>query len=169
MALRALSQLTNIEKSLNVYLEGTLVTTAGYTVIFPRETVPSDTLPSQWIEVHYIPLAEEFSIRQVHLGIGTNRLLLVNVNCYEQRQDQLGQSGGGAGQYTLSAMIDTVTAVLGPKAAIPIRDYATSGNPQVGGFGWRSLRAGPVRGLEREGIEQWNVSATLTYPDEHVV
>ena len=57
---------------------------------------------------------------------------------------------------------------LGPRAAIPLRDYATVGNPTVAYFGWRSLRAQRIGGLESQGLEQWNVSATLAYPEEHV-
>lgn len=167
MALRPVSRLKNLEISLSVYLKGQLVDIDGYTVIFPREGF-GDSLPGQWMEVGYVPLSEEFPPTRVHIGWGTNRMLLVNVNCWEQRQDQIGLSGGAAGQYTLTTMIDRVEAVLGPRAAIPIRDYATSGNPQVGAFGWRQLRAGRVGGHESQGLEHWNISATLTYPYEHV-
>ena len=77
--------------------------------------------------------SEEFPVGLVHVGWGTNRMLLVNVNCWEQRQEQLGQTGGLAGQYTLTAMVDQVMDTLGPRAAIPLRDYATVGNPPGGG------------------------------------
>ena len=87
----AASRLTNIEKSLNTYLNNQLVTIAGFTVIFPRETWPNDTMPGQWIEVNYIPLSEEFPTTRVHVGWGSNRMLLVNANCFEQRQEQIGQ------------------------------------------------------------------------------
>ena len=162
------SRLVNLEKSLNSYLFDQLVTLYGYTVIFPRETWPNDTMPGQWIEVNYIPLSEEFATTRVQQGWGSNRMLLVNTNCFEQRQEQLGESGGLAGQYTLSAMVDQVMDTLGPRAAIPLRDYATTGTPTVAYFGWRSIRAQRIGGLEAQGLEQWNVSVTLTYPEEHV-
>ena len=57
---------------------------------------------------------------------------------------------------------------LGPRAAIPLRDYATVGNPTVAYFGWRCIRAQRVPVDVNLGLEQWNVSATLAYPDEHV-
>ena len=124
-------------------------------------------MPGQWIEINYVPMAEEFATTRVRTGWGSNRMLLVNVNCWEQTQEQLGQTGGLAGQYTLTAMVDQVMDTLGPRAAIPLRDYATVGNPTVAYFGWRSLRAQRIGGFESQGLEHWNVSATLTYPDEH--
>ena len=168
MTLLAPSRLTNIERSLNVYLESQLVALYTFVVIFPRETWPNNTMPGQWIEVNYVPLAEEFATTRVHVGWGTNRMLLLNANCWEQTQEQIGQTGGLAGQYTLTALVDQVMDTLGPRAAIPLRDYATVGNPTVAYFGWRSLRAQRIGGLEAQGLEQWNVSATLTYPEEHV-
>ena len=168
MTLRAVSRLTNIEKSLNQYLNAQLVDTYNYVIIFPRETWPNNEIPGRWIEANYVQLSEEFPVGLVHVGWGTNRMLLLNCNIFEQRQEQIGQSGGLAGQYTLSAMVDQVMDTLGPRAAIPLRDYATTGNPTVAYFGWRSIRAQRIGGLEAQGLEQWNVSVTLTYPEEHV-
>ena len=65
-------------------------------------------------------------------------------------------------------MVDTVRDVFGPRAVIPLRDYATSGNPTVAHFGWRQIRAQRIGGLESHGLEQWNVSCTLAFPEENV-
>ena len=113
-----------------------------------------------------MPIAEEFATTRVHQGWGTNRMLLINVNCWEQTQEQIGQTGGLAGQYTLTAMVDQVMDTLGPRAAIPLRDYATSAFPP-----WRIL-AGAASGHKRmlggagesgpRTVERR--SATLAYP-----
>ena len=166
--LLAPSRLSNIERSLNVYLDSQLVTLSGYTVLFPRETWPNDTMPGQWMEVSYIPVSEEFPTTRVQVGWGTSRLLVVNVNCFEQRQEQIGQAGGLAHQYTVSSMVDTVQDVLGPRAVMPLRDYATAGFPTVAYFGWRGVSSRRVPVDITLGLEQWNVSATLAYPEEHL-
>ena len=165
--LRPMSRLTNLEKSLNVYLRTQLVDVYNEPrIVFPRETF-GETLPSQWIEVSYIPLSAEFPVGLVHIGWGSSRTLLVNANCFEQIQDQLGQSGSGGGQYTLSLLVDSVQDVLGPRATIPIRDYSTLGYPIVAYFGWRDLSSRRVPVDVNVGLEQWNVSATLAYSEEH--
>ena len=164
MTLRGTKSASNIESSLNAYMASQLVDLYNYLVIFPRETWPDAELPGRWIEVSYVPMAEEFATTRVQVGWGSNRMLLVNANCWEQTQEQLGQTGGLAGQYTLTAMVDQVMDTLGPRAAIPLRDYATAGNPTVAYFGWRASGHSASGGSKAQGLEQWNVYARSPIP-----
>lgn len=167
MTLLAVSRLLNIEKSLNNYLESTLVNTFNYVVVFPRETF-GDVLPGSWIEINYIPMNEEFPVTFATIGWGTERQLIVNCNIFEQRQEQIGLPGGLASQYTLTSIVDNICNVLGPRNAIPIRDYDQPGQPTVGVFGWRQVRKQRLAGNVAAGLEQWNVSTTLAFSEEHV-
>ena len=165
--LLAASRLLNVEKSLNAYLFGQLVTIYTMACVFPRETF-GDTLPGQWVEISYIPMAEEFATTLVRVGWGTEPHAVGQRKIFEQRQEQVGQVGGLANQYSLTQAVDTVRDVLGPRAVIPLRDYATSGNPTVAYFGWRSIRAQRVAVDPALGLEQFNISCTLTYAEESI-
>ena len=93
-----MSRLVNIEKSLKPLRERS-TRDALWLRRFPSGDLAGDTLPGQWIEVSYIPLSEEFPVGRVRVGWGSERQLLLNANCFEQRAEQIGQIGGLANQY----------------------------------------------------------------------
>jgi hypothetical protein len=164
--LRPGSRLVNIEKSLNAYIHTQLVTGLGLSVRFPRQDL-WNTLPVRWVQVDYLPMPTPRPTTRVRVGLGQDRELLVTANCLEQLPPRTDNSGL-AGLYTLSVLADQVMDVFGPQAHVPIRDYATLGDPIVSALHFRRVTQMPVPVPQGLPLEQRNVSVFLGYAEEYV-
>lgn len=167
MVLIASALLRNLIGSLNAYIQAELVTAGGLSVLFPEQP-PWDTLPIRWVTVDYLPMEQRRETTLIEQGMGHERRLIVNCNCYEQDQSRLNNSGSGT-LYTLGALVDKVRAAFTPLCVIPIRDYTTAGNPIVDYFQWREQRVQWLPYVQG-GIpaSQINVSTVLGYEEAEV-
>lgn len=156
----------NLEKSLNAYIAAQLVSGAGLAVLFPAE-LPWDENPVRYVHVEpLIDLGQRRHTGLVRYGKGHERQVLLQCNCFENIQARRDNSGQ-AGAYTQAALTDLVCDAFGPQAVIPIRDYATSGNPVLRHFAVREVKRTTMPVPDGLPVEQRNVSITLAYEEAH--
>jgi hypothetical protein len=165
MPLIAAARLENVEISLNAYLLTALVTGAGVAVLLPRQQFWTSP-PVRWVEVTYLPLQQVRPTGRAYTAMGHERRLLVNCNCFELTMAR-NDNSNTATPYTLSALVDIVVELLGPRVVLPIRDYATLGTPIVGYLQWRETRAQAIAVPDGIPAEQRNVSVILAYEEEY--
>ena len=130
--LAAESKWANIERSLAAYIAAELVTAAGFTVRFPGEPGIQNP-PVRWVEVDYVQIGPVEGIMQTLTGKGHRSEVVLQLAHFEQI-DARWDGSGTATLYSLTEMLDTTRASFAFEAIIPLRDYDTGGNPQVGAF-----------------------------------
>lgn len=166
MALTAESKLTNLHKSLNVYLHTNLVTSDSLQVHFPGQRGIFTPSGATWVQAHYLlGLAREY-MGTVKTSGETGNIVqgIINLNCCELVDQRSGIS------YAMQTLRDTVRNRFTEGVAIGVQDYDTSGNPGVGFFVITDVTENPVQdgfSPDHGGIAIWNISATGEYVEAY--
>lgn len=155
------STLPNIAKSINGYIDTEIRVGMSLKVIYEL-SMREGSLPMHWIEPLLDPLsAISGAMQTAHDQTGNLAQFLVSINCFELNS---AIADGSATIYSLLGIAHQVREKFAPGVRIPIFDYDTEGNPQVGALASDSFPV--VRTVPQEanvGFTQKNVSATLIH------
>lgn len=160
------SRIDNIERSLTAYIQTQIVTGLSLPMHFPRmeelEVVKNGTA-SRWGDASYIGLEPASGpMRDIDSYLMEGRFLC-NINLFE-RDDHRRLALNGTTAYSLTTLADNVAQAFAAWTAIPIRNYAAVGTPQVGAM---VVLTQPmpitIPTPEDLSVSQMNVSATMRY------
>lgn len=146
------SDALNLEKSINAYLS---VSLPGVDIKYMRQ--PLGFGGDEWIEINQFELLAPQILTRTQHGIGGDGQWQVDVNCLRINTHGLGNI------FDLPALARRVRNLFAVHVAIPINDYDTAGDPQVGNFSLISLSSFNVPVVPEMRRDQVTVSATLGY------
>lgn len=155
---------SNLERSLNTYIESTLGQT--YTIRYQGEPGIQEPLPVRWVEVDHADLGQIQATQRRRYGTngaGAEATWLLTLMHFEQRDARFDGSGN-ATLYTLTEMMDASRVVFSVRSVIPLRDYQQGGNPQVSAFTIREIPAeAPVTVAEDLRLDARGLAVRLVY------
>jgi hypothetical protein len=158
--LEAGSRLDNISKSINAFVRQEITTELAYPVYYMGQD-RLGALPIRWVEADFIPAsAIDMVMAAPGGGLSTWTECFLNMNCFEQTETGIGTSN----LYSLITMVETIRQKFLVTTAIPVRDYGTSGNPQVAVLMvWERPSVTEVPIVPDAGIKQTNISVPMRY------
>lgn len=158
--LEAGSKLSNITRSVNVFVNAQIRVALGYTIYYMGQDRVG-TLPKRWVEAELMVGEALDLIKNAPGGaLSVWRECWLNLNCFEQ----LETGTGSTNLYSLTEMAEAVRGVFLPTTGIPVYDYATSGTPYAGALMvWEPSPARAIATAPDAGISQINVRVPLRY------
>ncbi len=155
------SRIVNIKRSLFTYIK-IFAAAHDYTVYY-EHAGRSGTLPQSWLEVTLLPGASVSPLRPAGDGMVVSQIeFYLNINCFER--DSSGVSTQNI--YGLASTVDAVRERFAIGTGVPIYDYATSGNPQVGALMiWEMPSINVIPTASDAGLRQLNVSVPFRYDE----
>jgi hypothetical protein len=128
VAIHPTQRQSNIQASIEAYVQGALVTLGGIAVAFPGVPFSAATL-TRWCSLHILSTTPSWIFRRVNSDgdAGADTLMLVQFSCFAR----LAAPTTGLPQSTrlLSDLEDAVAAAFAIKQCIPIYDYKSTTTP----------------------------------------